>query len=87
MIIKEVTIINPAGLHARPAHDFIRLVKTLNCKVEIENIVGKKVDASSLLKVLSLGITGNSNVKIYCEGEEEEVVMEQIVSFFKNSRD
>ena len=85
----QVTIQNETtGLHARPGNEFVTFIKTLtNCKVEIENEAGKKVNASSLLKVLSLGVKKGSVLTIYCDGENEEEALKKIEEFLANLKD
>lgn len=83
----SVTIKNPTGLHARPGNDFVSFVKTLKCRVEIENEAGTKVKATSLLKVLSLGVKSGSVITVYCDGEDEEKALENVVTFLDNLKD
>ena len=79
------TIQNETGLHARPGNEFVTFIKTLtNCKVEIENEAGKKVNASSLLKVLSLGVKKGSVLTVYCDGENEQEALKKIEEFLAN---
>lgn len=82
-----VTIQNQTGLHARPGNDFVNFTKTFKCKVEIENESGKRVNAASLLKVLSLGVKMGSKITIYCDGEGEEDALNKIVDFISNLKD
>ena len=83
MIKGQVTIQNETGLHA-----FVTFIKTLtNCKVEIENEAGKKVNASSLLKVLSLGVKKGSVLTVYCDGENEQEALKKIEEFLANLKD
>ena len=55
MIRREVTIQNTVGLHARPATFFIQKANTYKCSIWVEKDE-RKVNAKSLLGVLSLGI-------------------------------
>lgn len=56
---RTVTLINPAGLHARPAADFVKLAATFTPKVTVN---GK--DAKSLLGIMALGLTKGAEVTI-----------------------
>lgn len=88
MTTGKVTIQNETGLHARPGNEFVTFVKSLEgCKVEIENDAGKKVSATSLLKVLSLGIKKGSELTIYCEGENEAENCKKVEEFLANLKD
>ena len=73
MTTGKVTIQNDTGLHARPGNEFVTFIKTLqNCKIEIENEAGKRVNASSLLKVLSLKIKKVTLIVIYKNLKKKE---------------
>lgn len=88
MTTGKVTIQNETGLHARPGNEFVTFVKSLSgCKIEVENEAGKRVNASSLLKVLSLGVKKGSVITIYCDGENEEEVLKKIEEFLGNLKD
>lgn len=88
MTTGKVTIQNETGLHARPGNEFVTFIKTLSgCKVEVENEAGKRVNGSSLLKVLSLGVKKGSILTIYCDGENEEENLKKIEEFLANLKD
>ncbi|WP_295162916.1 HPr family phosphocarrier protein [uncultured Brachyspira sp.] len=88
MTTGKITIQNDTGLHARPGNEFATFIKSLqNCKVEIENEAGKRVNASSLLKVLSLGVKKDSVLTVYCDGENEEENLKKIEEFISNLKD
>lgn len=82
-----ITVQNQTGLHARPGNDFVNFAKSFKCKVEIENENGKRVNATSLLKVLSLGVKMGSKITVYCDGEGEEEALKQIADFISNLKD
>lgn len=88
MTTGKVTIQNETGLHARPGNEFVTFIKSLTgCKIEVENESGKRVNASSLLKVLSLGVKKGSVITIYCDGENEEEALKKIEEFLSNLKD
>ena len=63
MISKEVTINNQVGLHARPATFFIQKANEFKSSIWIEKD-DRRVNAKSLLGVLSLGIVKGTAVNI-----------------------
>ncbi len=88
MTTGKVTIQNDTGLHARPGNEFVTFIKSLTgCKIEIENEGGKRVNASSLLKVLSLGVKKGSVLTVYCDGDNEEENLKKIEEFIANLKD
>ncbi|MBO5355812.1 MAG: HPr family phosphocarrier protein [Clostridia bacterium] len=70
MISREVTITNTIGLHARPATFFIQKANAYKCSVWVEK-EDRKVNAKSLLGVLSLGIAQGMTIKLIADGSDE----------------
>ncbi len=70
MLTKEVTINNQVGLHARPATFFIQKANEYKSSIWIEKD-DRKVNAKSLLGVLSLGIVKGTTVKLIADGGDE----------------
>ena len=70
MISRNVTIRNSVGLHARPATYFIQKVNSYKSSVWLEN-EDRRVNAKSLLGVLSLGIVKGTPITIMADGADE----------------
>lgn len=71
----EIIITDPAGMHARPAGELVKAVKNCpGCTVTLDNGV-RKVNASSILSILSLGLKCGATVTVRAEGENEEAVL------------
>ncbi|MGL5972685.1 MAG: HPr family phosphocarrier protein [Oscillospiraceae bacterium] len=71
MVFQEVLVENKIGLHARPATFFIQKANEHKCSIWVEKD-NVRVNAKSLLGILSLGITGNTSIKIIADGADEE---------------
>ena len=71
MYTKEVTVNNNVGLHARPATFFIQKANTYQSSVWVEK-EDRRVNAKSLLGVLSLGITQGMTVTLIADGSDEK---------------
>ena len=71
MTTKEVVINNQVGLHARPATFFIQKANEFKCSIWVEKDE-RRVNAKSLLGVLSLGIVKGTKVNIIADGTDEE---------------
>ena len=71
MIIREATVQNQVGLHARPATFFIQKANEYKCSIWVEK-EDRRVNAKSLLGVLSLGIVKGTTVNIIADGSDEE---------------
>ena len=70
MTQRDVTITNNIGLHARPATFFIQKANSYKSLIWIEK-EDRKINAKSLLGVLSLGIAKGMTVTIIAEGKDE----------------
>ena len=74
MISKEVTITNSIGLHARPATFFIQKANSYKSSIWVEKD-DRRVNAKSLLGVLSLGIAKGMTVALIADGQDEETAL------------
>ena len=70
MVSRSVTIQNNVGLHARPATFFIQKANSYKCSIWVEKD-DCRVNAKSLLGVLSLGISKGMNITIIADGNDE----------------
>ncbi len=77
MITKEVVINNQVGLHARPATFFIQKANEFKSSIWVEKDE-RRVNAKSLLGVLSLGIVKGTAVTIIADGTDEEAAIETL---------
>ena len=77
MISKEVVIDNQVGLHARPATFFIQKATEFKSSIWVEK-EERRVNAKSLLGVLSLGIVKGTSVKIIADGADEEAAIDTL---------
>ena len=82
MYIRTVTVNNQVGLHARPATFFIQKANEFKSSIWIEKDE-RRINAKSLLGVLSLGIIKGMTMDIAADGpDEQEAVeaMEQLIN-------
>lgn len=78
MYVKEVSVQNHVGLHARPATFFIQKANEFKASVWVEK-EDRRVNAKSLLGVLSLGIVGGTTIKIIADGIDEQEAVDALV--------
>ena len=78
MYDKDVVVQNQVGLHARPATFFIQKANEFKSSIWIEK-EERRVNAKSLLGVLSLGILGGATIRIIADGADEEEAVESLV--------
>ena len=83
MISREVTIKNSIGLHARPATFFIQKANGYKSSVWVEKD-DRKVNAKSLLGVLSLGIAQGMTIKLIADGSDEVDALDGLQTLIQN---
>ncbi len=81
MLQKEIKIINPKGIHARPSSLLVATSSKLKSSVTI--IKGEKeVNGKSIMGILSLGAVCGDIIMIRTDGEDEEKALKEIESVF-----
>lgn len=71
MIVREVIINNQVGLRARPATFFIQKANEFKSSIWVEKDE-RRVNAKSLLGVLSLGVVKGTSINLIADGADEE---------------
>jgi phosphocarrier protein len=83
MIEMKVEITNPVGLHARPAAIFVQTAGKFESNIWL--IKGdKKVNAKSIMGLMSLAISSGTEVTIGAEGEDEELAVNDLVELVQS---
>lgn len=80
---KSVILKSQNGLHARPASDLVKLANDFQAEISIE-FNQNKVNAKSILGLLTLAATYGSELIIVCDGHDEEAALDSIVNFFSD---
>ena len=83
MYVKSVKVQNQVGLHARPATFFIQKANEFKSSIWVEKDE-RRVNAKSLLGVLSLGIMGGTDIKIMAGGSGEEEAVGALVALVES---
>ncbi len=73
----RLTIHHPAGLHARPASKFVETAQRFKCDISV-TFSGEKVNAKSILNILSLGVEQGDEVIIRAEGGDAQEAIETL---------
>lgn len=83
MVSAKVTVINPSGIHARPAG--ILAQEAGKCKSKTEMIYGDKtIQLKSILNIMSAAIKVGTEVEIRCTGETEEEDLQTLVALIES---
>ena len=83
MISRDVTIKNNVGLHARPATFFVQKAVSYKSSIWIEK-EDCRVNAKSLLGVLSLGIVKGTTITIVADGNDEADAVDGLCALIDN---
>ncbi|MGN0551187.1 MAG: HPr family phosphocarrier protein [Acutalibacteraceae bacterium] len=83
MFVKDVEVQNQVGLHARPATFFIQKANEYKSSIWVEK-EERRVNAKSLLGVLSLGIVGGTSIRIIADGSDEEGAVNDLVKLVES---
>ncbi len=84
MVHQEVTIINKLGLHARPAALFVQTANKFASDIMIEKSA-KKINAKSIMGVMSLGVGMGEKITIQVEGPDENEALAALVNLIENT--
>ena len=80
MVQKTVTIKNEKGFHIRPVGDFVKKIVGTKSNVDFEH-GSKKVNAKSVMGLMSLGVKKGSEITIIVNGSDENEVLKVLVDF------
>ena len=84
MYMKETTVNNQVGLHARPATFFIQKANEFKSSIWVEKDDDRRVNAKSLLGVLSLGIVKGTTINLIADGPDEEAAINALVELINS---
>lgn len=77
---KETFIIeNSTGIHARPASEFVKTASKFKSKIEL-TAKGRTIDAKSIIMVMSLGLSKDTEVVIIANGSDEKEAVKELVA-------
>ena len=82
--MKDITalVIDPVGLHARPATVAVNAASKFKSEVKV-SYKGRSVNMKSIMGVMSLGIPTQSEIVLSCEGEDEQLAIDTIVEVLR----
>ena len=83
---REILITNKTGLHARPASDFAKEAAKFKSAIAIE-FNGKKINAKSIIHILSAGIISGSTITLSTDGEDEQQALDALAEVIAKFKD
>ncbi len=84
MVSQKVKIVNPTGLHLRPAGIFCQEAMNYTSKITFRYRMDSTANAKSVLSVLGACIKSGDEIEIVCEGEDEEEALQKLVALVEN---
>ena len=83
MTEQTITIANRAGIHARPAALLVQTTKDFKSNIYFEK--GQdRINAKSIMGIITLGAAYGAEIKIIAEGEDEEAAVKALVRLFES---
>src|SRR5438477_12424747 len=76
-IVKEISIVNRLGLHARPAAMFVRIASRYRSEIWVEK-EGEQINGKSIMGLMMLAAGQGSKLIIRCEGPDADGAMQEI---------
>lgn len=83
MVSKKIVINISGGLEARPVAMLVQLASQFESRIYLESD-DKKVNAKSIMGMMSLGLASGETVTVTAEGPDEEKAIENIEKFLSN---
>lgn len=84
MIQRSMQIQLANGLEARPVAVLVQKASMFDSKIYIE-AEGKKVNAKSIMGMMSLGLNTGEQVTVIAEGEDEAAAVENLENFISGN--
>ena len=76
---RTVTVVNPQGLHARPADLFVKTANRFDATVEVTK-GSETVDGKSILSILTLAAEYGTDLEIQAIGADAEEALDALVA-------
>lgn len=80
-ITEEIVVVNSLGLHARPAATLVQTTLQFSSDVTVQ-LNSQKVNAKSIMGLLTLGASQGSRLTVTCKGEDAREAMEAVKALF-----
>lgn len=83
MITKEIVIKIPTGLEARPVALLVQVASQYECSIYVVSS-DKRVNAKSIMGMMSLGISAGETVTVTADGSDEKAAVENIEKYLSS---
>ncbi|WP_313131447.1 HPr family phosphocarrier protein [Anaerocolumna sp.] len=83
MVSKKITIKIPTGLEARPVALLVQVASQYESAIYVE-CDDKKVNAKSIMGMMSLGLAAGEEVTVSAEGTDEQTAIDNIEKYLSS---
>lgn len=83
MVTKQMVIKIPTGLEARPVALLVQVASQYECSIHVESNE-RRVNAKSIMGMMSLGISAGEKVAVTAEGADEIAAIENIEKYLSS---
>ena len=83
MLSQAIKIMNPTGLHLRPAGNLCKEAMKYKSKITVE-YRGNTANAKSVLSVLGACIKSGDEITLICEGEDEREALQSLIAYIES---
>ena len=83
MLSRAIKIMNPTGLHLRPAGNLCKEAMKYKSKITFE-YRGNIANAKSVLSVLGACIKSGDEITLICEGEDEREALQSLIAYIES---
>lgn len=85
MVAKNITIKIKTGLEARPVAVFVQVASKFDSSIYVE-YANKKVNAKSIMGMMTLGLAAGETVNVIAEGPDEKEAIESIEQYLGSDK-
>jgi phosphocarrier protein len=86
VVERLITVTAPAGLHARPAAEFVRLASEYAGRVRVRAADRGPIDGASILGIMTLGVERGESIVVSVDGPDAEAVLDRLALILDPAR-
>ncbi|MGB7604561.1 MAG: HPr family phosphocarrier protein [Lutisporaceae bacterium] len=88
MVKQTIVVQNETGLHARPAARFVQLASKFKSEISVLKVEeGERINAKSIMGIMSGGISQGTLISIEAEGEDEDEAVASLIRLVESNLD
>ena len=87
MISKEMTVNLSGGMEARPVAVLVQVASQYDSSIYLQVGEGKKVNAKSIMGMMSLGLDAGEKVTVVTDGNDEQTAMDEIEKYLSQGQE